>query len=241
MYNISSELEPLFVRLQVLLGGRSGLHWSPLAIGSKNFLAVQVINFLDGIRHRALVIRDFSSEDASAILTSESVIAGAFQSVEMSAGGYPSEENEQESSFDLPFSNRLFIFTDCPRPSRRHLLALLKTPDRRVVIIDDREWERRLAMRKPDAFISHDSRDKDDLARPLAHALTRLGLIVWFDEFSLKPGDRLSESIDWGLAQCRHAVLLATPHLLENASWASTEMSALLTRAVDTPNVIIPV
>jgi hypothetical protein len=132
---------------------------------------VQVINFLDGIRHRALVIRDFSSEDASAILASESVIAGAFQNVEMSSVGYLGEENELESSFDLPFSNRLFIFTDCPRPSRRDLLSLLKTPDRRVAIIDDREWEKRLAMRKPDAFIAHDSRDKDDLARPLAHAL----------------------------------------------------------------------
>jgi hypothetical protein len=241
MYNISPELEPLFVRLQVIIGGKSGLHWSPLTIGSKHFLAVQVFNFLDGVRHRALVIRDFLSEDASAILTSESVIAGAFQNVEMGMAGHLNEGAELESSRDLPFSNRLFIFTDCPRPSRQHLLGLLKTPDRRIAIIDDTEWERRLAMRKPDAFIAHDSRDKDDLARPLAHALSRLGLIVWFDEFSLKPGDRLSESIDRGLTDCRHAVLLATPYLLENTSWASTEMSALLTRAVDTPNVIIPV
>jgi len=222
--------------LQVIIGGKSCLHWPSLAIGSKNFLAVQAINFLGGVRHRALVIRDFSSEDASAILASEAVIVGAFQNVEMSMAGHLGEETELESSFDLPFSKRLFIFTDCPRPSRQHLLALLKTPDRRVAIIDDREWERRLAMRKPDTFIAHDSRDKDALARPLAHALSRLGLIVWFDEFSQKPGDRLSESIDRGLTDCRHAVLLATPHLLENTSWASTEMSALLTRAVETPN-----
>jgi hypothetical protein len=96
-------------------------------------------------------------------------------------------------------------------------------------------------MRKPDAFIAHDSRDKDNLARPLAHSLSRLGLIIWLDEFSLKPGDRLSETIDRGLTDCRHAVLLTTPHLLENTSWASTEMSALLSRAVYEPNLIIPV
>jgi hypothetical protein len=96
-------------------------------------------------------------------------------------------------------------------------------------------------MRKPDAFIAHDSRDKADLARPLAVALSKLGLIVWYDEFSLKPGDRLSESIDTGLTECRHAVLLVSPNLLENTTWASTEMSALLTRAIVEANSLIPI
>jgi hypothetical protein len=241
MYNISPALEPLFVRLNVLIGRMSTLYWSHLAIGSKPLLAVLAINFLDGVRHRALIIRDFSPEDVSAILASESMIASTLQKVKISVGGHLDEDTERENSDDLPFSNRLFIFTDCPRPSRQQLLALLNSPDRRVGIIDDREWERRLDMRKPDAFIAHDSRDKDSLARPLADALSRLGLIVWFDEFSLKPGDRLSESIDRGLTNCRRAVLLTTPHLLENTTWANTEMSALLSRAVYNPNVIIPV
>jgi hypothetical protein len=163
------------------------------------------------------------------------------QGAKIGVTGHLDGDTERENSDDLPFSNRLFIFTDCPRPSRLHLLGLLKTPNRRVAIIDDKEWERRLDMRKPDAFIAHDSRDKASLARPLADELIRLGLIVWFDEFSLKIGDRLSESIDRGLTTCRQAVLLVTPHLLENATWANTEMSALLSRAVYTANVIIPV
>jgi hypothetical protein len=96
-------------------------------------------------------------------------------------------------------------------------------------------------MRKPDAFIAHDSRDKADLARPLAIALSKMGLIVWYDEFSLKPGDRLSESIDRGLTECRHAVLLVSKNLLENTTWANTEMSALLTRAIREANSLIPI
>jgi hypothetical protein len=110
-----------------------------------------------------------------------------------------------------------------------------------TALIDDLEWKRRLDMRKPDAFVAHDSRDKDDIARPLAHALQRLGLAIWYDEFSLKPGDRLSEAIDRGLTECRHAILVLTPRFLENQTWAKTEMSALLNRAADEPNVVIPV
>src|SRR5580704_6706767 len=96
-------------------------------------------------------------------------------------------------------------------------------------------------QKKPDVFLSHDFRDKDGLARPLAHSISRLGLVAWYDEFSLKPGDRLSESIDKGLTECRHAVLLVTPNFLENTSWTRVEMSTLLTREVTEKNLIIPV
>ena len=98
-----------------------------------------------------------------------------------------------------------------------------------------------LESKRPDVFLSHDSRDKDDLARPLAHAVSRLGLAAWYDEFSLKPGDRLSASIDKGLTECRHACLLITPHFLGNQRWTNVEMSTLLTRAVAERNLIIPV
>ena len=37
-----------------------------------------------------------------------------------------------------------------------------------------------------DVFISHASEDKDEIVRPLAHALQSEGLSVWYDEFELK-------------------------------------------------------
>src|SRR5258705_123337 len=111
----------------------------------------------------------------------------------------------------------------------------------KAVITDNERWKEMLASKRPDVFLSHDFRDKENLARPLAHAVSRLGLVAWYDEFSLKPGDRLSESIDKGLTECRHAVLLVSRHLLENTTWANTEMSALLTKAIAEASSLIPI
>ena len=161
--------------------------------------------------------------------------------VEMRCANHFDLDTPSESSNDMPLSNRVFFFTDELQGTRAAFRAVLGSAKEVVALIDDEEWKRRLEMRKPDAFIAHDSRDKADLARPLAIALAKLGLIVWYDEFSLKPGDRLSESIDKGLTECRHAVLLVSQHLLENTTWANAEMSALLTRAVVQANSLIPV
>ena len=49
-----------------------------------------------------------------------------------------------------------------------------------------------------DAFISHASEDKDQIARPLYLQLQKLGLRIWFDEFTLTVGDSLRGSIDKG-------------------------------------------
>ena len=50
-----------------------------------------------------------------------------------------------------------------------------------------------------DAFISHASEDKREVARPLAEA----GLRVWLDAFELTVGDNLRREIDKGLSRSR--------------------------------------
>ena len=42
---------------------------------------------------------------------------------------------------------------------------------------------------RPAAFICHDSRDKERVARPIAEGLSRLACPVWYDEFSLDVGE----------------------------------------------------
>ena len=54
-----------------------------------------------------------------------------------------------------------------------------------------------------DAFISHASEDKEKLVRPLANVLTKMGYKVWYDEFALKVGDSLRQSIHKGLINSR--------------------------------------
>src|SRR6185437_10444299 len=59
------------------------------------------------------------------------------------------------------------------------------------------------AIETPLAFISHDSRDKDLIAGPLAHALSSRLCPVWYDEYSLKIGDSLRLSIEKGIRDAK--------------------------------------
>ena len=49
-----------------------------------------------------------------------------------------------------------------------------------------------------DVFICHASEDKEGFVKPLAEGLRRLGVAVWYDEFTLEVGDSLSKAIDRG-------------------------------------------
>ena len=65
-----------------------------------------------------------------------------------------------------------------------------------------------MPRRRHDVFISHAWEDKDAIARPLAEELRRRGFDVWYDEFSLKMGDSLRGSIDYGLANSRFGLVI---------------------------------
>jgi hypothetical protein len=64
---------------------------------------------------------------------------------------------------------------------------------------------------RPEAFISHSSRDKNLFVRPLVECLADQGVDVWYDEYSMQPGDSLSASIDRGLAAARYGVVIISP------------------------------
>lgn len=91
-----------------------------------------------------------------------------------------------------------------------------------------------------DVFISHAWEDKEALARPLAKALEAAGLRVWYDEFTLKIGDKLGRSIDRGLANSRYGIVILSPNFFAK-EWPQKELSGLVTREVDGSVVILPV
>src|SRR5260370_31793293 len=84
-----------------------------------------------------------------------------------------------------------------------------------------------MPRRKHDVFISHAWEDKDAIARPLAEELRKRGLDVWYDEFSLKVGDHLRESIDKGLANSRFGVVILSPHFFAK-EWPQYELDGLV-------------
>jgi len=91
-----------------------------------------------------------------------------------------------------------------------------------------------------DAFVSHASEDKEGFVRALAQALTALGAKVWYDEFSLKLGDSLSRSIDRGLAQSRHGIVVLSPAFMSKP-WPERELQGLVAREVSGHSTILPI
>lgn len=93
---------------------------------------------------------------------------------------------------------------------------------------------------KPDVFISHASPDKATFVRPLAEALRKLGVAVWYDEFSLELGNSISQQIDCGIANSRFGVVVVSPAFISR-NWTQHELRSLVSREVDQDIRIIPV
>jgi len=91
-----------------------------------------------------------------------------------------------------------------------------------------------------DVFISHASEDKDEVVRPLAHALREAGLQVWYDEFELKIGDSLRRKIDKGLAKSRFGVVVLSQAFFDKG-WTNYELDGLVTRAVTGEQILLPI
>lgn len=247
---ILKALEPLKIfetRLSVdFWGNISQYHYGTgftRSDSSKKFFAkLYSINcHRDGVRHLGAIMLNLSTEHCIFFARHLDEIKERLAQVSISTTYDFDKDGEIESNLDYPWSNRIFLYTDNLNISRAEVVTTLKDVNLKPVITDNATWDFLIQSKKPDIFLSHDSRDKKELARPLAHSMIKLGLNAWYDEFALKPGDRLSSSIDKGLTECKHAILLITPHFLQNEGWTSVEMSALLTRAVSEKNLLIPI
>ena len=94
--------------------------------------------------------------------------------------------------------------------------------------------------REYDVFISHASEDKDAVARPLAEALRKNGLTVWYDEFELRIGDSLRRKIDKGIANSNFGVIVISRDFISKG-WTNYELDGLITRAVNGEQTMLPV
>ena len=96
---------------------------------------------------------------------------------------------------------------------------------------EEKEW---------DVFISHASEDKEDFVRPLTEALQRRGVRVWYDEFELKLGNSLTDSINKGLQKSRYGIIVCSPAFFKK-EWANYELKSLLMRQMSSERVILPI
>lgn len=94
----------------------------------------------------------------------------------------------------------------------------------------------------PHAFLSHDSRDKDSVARPLAEKLRARMKVVWYDEYSLKLGDPLRESIEKGLKECKKCILILSPSFIDNKGWTKIEFNSIFHRElIEDKKLVLPI
>lgn len=91
-----------------------------------------------------------------------------------------------------------------------------------------------------DIFISHASEDKDNFVRQLVIALQERGISVWFDEFEIKIGDSLRESVDKGLAASRFGIVVLSEAFL-NRNWPMQELNGLFAREIEGQKIILPI
>jgi hypothetical protein len=80
--------------------------------------------------------------------------------------------------------------------------------------------------RQWDLFLSYASEDREEVADPLAHALSAAGLKVWYDQFALRPGDKLRRSIEQGLRESYCGVVILSPNFFAK-EWPQLELDAL--------------
>lgn len=153
-------------------------------------------------------------------------------------------EERPMSSEDLRFCGRFFVYTEHVVPgAETDRIAREWIEQGLLVQVRDGHWvAERARTERPLAFICHDSRDKEVIARPLAYELTRLVCPVWYDEYSLKVGDRLRESIERGLKECKKCILIVSPNWLANNGWSKTEFDSIFTREhVEGGDVFLPI
>jgi hypothetical protein len=141
---------------------------------------------------------------------------------------------EQASSESLVFTNRIFLYLDyeLTRGDRSQITQLGKDHGYHVIVRDREYAAKRSALEKPLAFISHDSRDKDELVRELAQELSRLMCPVWYDEYSLRVGASLRKSIEAGLKETRNCIVILSPNFLSNDGWGKAEFDSVFTREI---------
>lgn len=89
-------------------------------------------------------------------------------------------------------------------------------------------------------FISHSARDKEQ-AKKIASKLKNANLDVWYDEWSLQPGDSLVDKIEKGIADSNTLLVLLSKESLKSR-WVKSEINAFLNRSLSERNIsIIPV
>jgi hypothetical protein len=156
---------------------------------------------------------------------------------------HPVYDSVGAKSTDLPFTGRVILYVEAHlhEGTRQALIEFGNTLGLRVQFRDRSYEDFMNATERPLAFMSHDSRDKP-FVEQVASKLRGVLCPVWYDAFSLKPGDSLRESIDAGLRDSKRCVIVLSPNFFTNPGWGRAEFNAAMNKHFASGgNVVIPI
>jgi hypothetical protein len=157
---------------------------------------------------------------------------------------FPGEHVVTGNGNTTRFCGRVFLYceTELSESDFARLVASASSKGILPIVRGPAYAKSRSELASPVAFISHDSRDKDMVARPIAVGLSKLMSPVWYDDFSLKVGDRLRESIERGIRECRKCILVLSKHFLSNEGWTKVEFNSVFSKElIEKEDAILPV
>ena len=153
--------------------------------------------------------------------------------------------NQDVTSDDARFTGRVFVYTQLKLSDEFVQNATKNLRDLGLfVVFRDADWFEFLdkLFGRRSVFLGHDSADKDDVVRELAHHLSGIELKVWYDEISLKPGSRLRKSLDDALESTDYFIPIVTDNWIANTRYAEYEFDAIMQRMITEKSVtILPV
>ena len=185
-------------------------------------------------------IPDVVCPEAMALNEVAKVLKLAETEVEVQAG----ISGEIRNACELIFTGQIYLYSERPIAEELKTRLIAEATDighsltfRSVeYMLERNKWE------KPRAFISHDSRDKVSIAEPITLQLQKFMCPVWYDQFSLRVGDSLRESIEQGLKECSKCILVLTPNFFSNKGWSKREYDSIFTReVVEKQRIILPI
>lgn len=146
--------------------------------------------------------------------------------------GFTQKGENQMKTSDMIFTRKIYIYDENEEAAKYDNEVLNQSSKNgHFVQIRRKEYaEIRNKLEVPFAFISHDSRDKELIVKPIVHGLTKLACPIWYDEYSLKIGDSLRESIEKGIKETNKCILVLTPNFISNPGWTKVEFNSVFTK-----------
>lgn len=203
-----------------------------------------VYDFDGGSKYIKIYIPETPYPDVAltAVLSNFSQVWEAEGGLQIESGIVGGDEKITRSS--LRFTGRILVWTAAIIDNARwdHLKAQMESTGYSLLVRDGAYAKLRDKYETPAAFISHDSRDKDALVRALANKMQSMLCPVWYDEFTLRPGDSLRESIEKGLKTCSKCVVVLSKNFFSNPGWSKREFDIIYTREiVEGRRLMIPI